>query len=327
MYHVRKGTATLFRTDRRRAVIPSVAPSLIVEVSLSLASETLIPSPLVASAFLYLPTVAASLFDEKSFAESRLSVGVPWESSISPQRLINILSKHKTLAINKYYSSINYLGAASLEAAGHWRCIFDLSFEYQDILYFEKSFSLLLLAYFSGEIPGKNIYSALLGCNPFIEKQVSAEPSIFSFILPSVSISKESSFCILLSDLATSVIDLSLFSGVPVAFSSSLFHVISNKYFLRLNLFIEEAFIFNLLWHRDLIFKTLAEIGGLRSLIGLVLVELSSPTEFRSISEFTTEILTVLTSSVPLPEPAIPHGKIFITDITQIYKYLIDLES
>jgi len=198
MWQARKGTATLFRADRRSAAISAVTPPLTIEVFLKITQESIIPTPLVTSVFLCHLISPTSLIDEECVAISKILKEYVRQSAFSFDNLINILEEPQFSISDEYSSSIN--------------CIVSLNV------------------------------------------------------------------------------------------------------------------LFNPLWHKSLIFKTLIEVGGLHSLIGTILIELSSASEFRRASEFTTEILTLLTGSIPLPKPAIPFGKIFFTDITRVYKYLIDLQ-
>jgi len=75
----------------------------------------------------------------------------------------------------------------------------------------------------------------------------------------------------------------------------------------------------------ELLFQKEAVSSRLINLIGEFLVRCSISSEFTSITEFTTEILNLLTSSIPVWKPLTPYGGVFFTNLTRIYKPLIDL--
>jgi len=73
------------------------------------------------------------------------------------------------------------------------------------------------------------------------------------------------------------------------------------------------------------LFQKEAVSSRLINLIEEFLVKCSVSSEFTSITEFTTEILNLLTSSIPVWKPLTPYGGVFFTNLTRIYKPLIDL--
>jgi len=327
MWQARKGTATLFRADRRWAAIPMVTPSLTIEVFLKITQEAMISiPPLIASAFLCHLISPASLIDEGCVAISKILKEYVWQSEFSFDNLINILEETKFSISDEYSSSINYISIISSDVLGSWSCSASMFGRSLFIASLQEPSLLLLLAYFSGEVSGKNIYSALLSCNPLLESDFSSfVQSSLLFVLKGL-ISRLNFFTTSFSGLTSCKVTTT--SSIPKSLSCSglASSIISHKLSANLILFTSYSQFFNLLWHKSLIFKTLMEIGGLHSLIGAILMELSSASEFKRASEFTTEILTLLTSSISLLKPAIPYGRIFFTDITRIYKYLIDLQ-
>jgi len=67
--------------------------------------------------------------------------------------------------------------------------------------------------------------------------------------------------------------------------------------------------------------------ASINEIIGTVLIELHPRPQFSFSSNFITELLLHLTSSLPLPQAVLPQGALFFTDIVRIYKYLIDLQQ
>ena len=327
MWQARKGTATLFRADRGWAAIPTVTPSLTIEVFLKITQESVIPTPpLIASAFLYHLISSTSLVDGECIAISKIFKEYAWQSASSFDNLINILEEPLFFTSDEYFSPINYISIISSDISASWSCFSNIFSQYLLTVDFQESSLLLLLTYFSGEIPGKNIYSALLSCNPFIEGRVDAFMQSSLLFVSKGLISRLNFFTASFSGLISCEITTSSLISKSLLCSGFLSSITSHELSSNLILFILYSQFLNFLWHKSLVFKTLMEVGSLHSLIGAVLIELSSASEFKRASEFTTEILTLLTSSIPLPKPAIPHGRIFFTDITRIYKYLIDLQ-
>ncbi len=327
MWQARKGTATLFRADRRWAAIPAVTPSLTIEVFLKITQESVIPTPpLIASAFLYHLISPASLIEEKCAAVSRIFKEYSWQLVFPFGDLINILEEPRFSTYDEYSSSINYISIVSSDISVFGSCFSDLLSQPLLIADFQESSLLLLLTYFSGEIPGKNIYSVLLRCDPLTGSDIDAfVQSSLLFVLNGL-ISRLNLFTASFSGFPSCEIITTFLVSKSLLFSGLVSSKISHELFSNLILFTPYSQFLNFLWRKSLILKTLIEIGGLHSLIGAILVELGSSSEFKKASEFTTEILTLLTSSIPLPKPAIPYGRIFFTDITRIYKYLIDLK-
>jgi len=339
MWQAQKGTATLFRADRRWAAIPAITPSLTIEVFLKITQESVIPTPpLVASAFLnYLPFFA-SLMDEECVAVSKIFKEYTLQLASFFGDSISLLRGSQFSVSDDYFTPINYISIGSSEVLASPSCFSGLLSQSCLITDFQEPSLLLLLTYFSGEIPGKNIYSALLSCNPLVKSDIDAlVQSSLLFVLRSL-ISRLNFFTISFSGLISYEIITSSLISKSLLYSGSVFSIISSELSSNLILLISYSQFLDFLWHKNLILKTLIEIGGLRSLIGVILVEFSFSSEFRRASEFTTEILTLLTSSIPLPKPKIPHERIFFTnfgriygysirDLTRIYKYLIDIES
>ena len=339
MWQARKGTATLFRADRRWAAIPAVTPSLTIEVFLKITQESVIPTPpLIASAFLYHLISSASSVDEECIAISKIFKEYAWQSASSFDDLINIFWEPLFFTSDEYSFPINYISTTSSDVSASWSCFSNILSQYFLTANFQESSLLLLLTYFSGGIPGKNIYSALLGCNPLIESDINAfEQSSLLFVLQG-SISRLNLFTMSFYGLTSCETTTASLISKSLPCSGLVSSIISHELSSNLILFILYSQFLNFLWHKSLVFKTLMEVGGLHSLIGAILMELSSTSEFRRASEFTTEILTLLASSIPLPKPAIPYGKILltnlgriygysITDLAKAYKYLIDIES
>jgi len=67
--------------------------------------------------------------------------------------------------------------------------------------------------------------------------------------------------------------------------------------------------------------------ASINEIIGTVLMELHPRPQFSFSSDFITELLLHLTSSLPLPQVVLPQGGLFFTDMIRIYKYLIDLQQ
>lgn len=76
----------------------------------------------------------------------------------------------------------------------------------------------------------------------------------------------------------------------------------------------------------NLALKLLMRSSSLKEIIGTILVELQPKPQFAFSSDFTTELLLYLTSSLPLPSIILPKGCLVFSDIVRIYKYLIDLQ-
>jgi len=327
MWQARKGTATLFRADRRWAAIPTATPSLTIEVFLKITQESMIPTPpLIASAFLYHLISSTSLVDEECIAISKIFKEYAWQSAFSFDDLINILEEPLFFTFDEYSSSINYISITSSDVSALWSSFSNILSQYLLSADFQESSLLLLLTYFSGEIPGKNIYSVLLSCNPLVESDINTfVQSSLLFVLTG-SISRLNLFTMSFYGLTSCETTTASLISKSLLCSGLVSSITSHELSSNLILFILYSQFLDFLWHKSLVFKTLMKVGGLHSLIGAILIELSSASEFKRASEFTTEILTLLTSSIPLPKPAIPYGRIFFTDITRIYKYLIDLQ-
>ncbi len=77
----------------------------------------------------------------------------------------------------------------------------------------------------------------------------------------------------------------------------------------------------------DLALGILMRSASINEIIGTVLIELRPRPQFSFSSNFVTELLLHLTSSLPLPQAVLPQGGLFFTDIVRIYKYLIDLQQ
>jgi len=324
MFETRKGTAALFRADRRWIAIPSVTPSLTIEVFLKITQESVIPTlPLVVSAFLHHQASFTTLVDEKYIAISRIFNEYAWGLESSVSDLINILKETQFSIYDERSSLINCSGIISSDVSTSWSFFSNICSEFFFFPNFQESFLLLLLIYFSGEIPEKNIYSVLLRCNPLIVSNINAfMQSSLLFILKSL-ISRLNSFIISFAGLASCKMKTASLVAKSLLFSNLVSSIISLESLSNLVLFASRSQFLNLLWHKSLILETLIKIGVPYSLIGTILVELGSSFEFRRLSEFTTEILTLLTSSIPLPEPKIPCGKTFFTNLGRIYAYSI----
>ena len=339
MWQARKGTATLFRADRRWAAIPAVTPSLTVEVFLKITQESVIPAPpLVASAFLNHLPFFASVIDEECVAVSKIFKEYTLQSASFLGDLISLLGESQFSVSDDYFTPINYISIGSSEILASLSCFSSLLSQSRLITDFQEPSLLLLLTYFSGEIPGKNIYSVLLRCNPLLASSISAAVQSSLLFLFKVLISRLNFFTTSFSGLTSCETTTASLISKSLLCSSLVSSIISHELSSNLILFILYSQFLNFLWHKSLIFKTLMEVGGLHSLIGAILIELSSASEFKRASEFTTEILTLLTSSIPFPKPVIPYGRIFFTnlgriygysimDLTRIYKYLMDIES
>jgi len=79
---------------------------------------------------------------------------------------------------------------------------------------------------------------------------------------------------------------------------------------------------------QNLIFKILFEQVSLKELIINILTALEPAPAFSLTSDFSTALLTYLTSSLPLYVPPLPFGKFIFTDFSRIYNYQIsDLEQ
>jgi len=248
----RKGTATIFRIDRR--YIESQTETLIAEITLNLQYE---PPPLLRH----------HIFE--NFILLNLNVSQAAYKSISDKGAGFVFKGlHSTSRIERLYSSL----PKGVTLA------FDLSLNLEGGSLCINSETNFIPLQFSHE----NFIKEIISGNIFLTVQpLYYVPGYFS-----------------------------LYADAPLCLHSNVF----SKLFTP---------------HIYTVFLSVFPVGecrSMRQLIGDILVILSSETESISVFDFVTELLFTLSSSLPVKHSLIPRGGIFITDVTRIYKYLIEIQ-
>lgn len=323
MFHARKGTAALFRADRRWAAL---SPGLTIEVFLNINQEI---------------RAAPEIF---TLSLSALSTPFQIERIIKSQQLNINTSGDLLYLVSEIYSAtflfdphffpelLNVFHSYLLQELG-----VGASPQFLITTWFLSGPQTSLINLFNPEIILKHLL--------FFTEHQTQSGTAFSFLSPHPR-SVPSSF-------GTAWIALSPLYGLPsenifdlyLAARPSLFSFKKSIHELSLSSRVSFCTAIRILSSRSILFPSgvsylhsgihcgyLFLVGEsvssrLVSLIEEFLLECSISPEFKSISEFTTQILNLLISSIPLPKPIIPYGGIFFTDIARIYKYLIDFQS
>jgi len=323
-----KGANVLEQTARRWAALQAVPSMLTAEANLALTSEVVLPSiQLVLEALLRLFSFQKShnilalalwqcLSNElvERFTEcikSAIKISQAAREELSDVYSIYLSQGASYHLINKPRSSVPLL----------------LSTHHSSLFHLEEILALLLYSHFIGEIPGKNIYTSFLSLEPdSIQHTIDIYNLDLNFFLTPF-FTKLYLFISLLYHFLSTIRGSSTTAGVIQTFSQQV--CISSDFIeeLKLTFLFYSYSVFSFLWSRHLILESILKTGGLKLLIGTILMELSTTSAFTKSSEFTAELLAYLTSNMPPAKPSLPYGKIFFTDITRIYKYLIDLQQ
>jgi len=322
-----KGANVLEQTARRWAALQAVPSMLTAEANLALTSEVVLPSiQLVLEALLRLFSfqkshniLALALWQRLSnelvegFAEcikSAIKISHTAQGELSDVYSIYLSQDASYYLINEPRFSVPLL------LLRHHSSLFRL----------EEILALLLYSHFIGGIPGKNIYTSFLSLEPgSIQHTIDIYNLDLNFFLTPF-FTKLYLFISLLYHFLSTIRGSSTTAGVIQTFSQQV--CISSDFIeeLKLTFLFCPYSVFSFLWSRHLVLESILKIGSLKLLIGMILIELSTTSAFTKSSEFTAELLAYLTSNMPPAKPSLPCGKIFFTDITRIYKYLIDLQ-
>ena len=334
-----KGTNILDETARRWAALQAIPSMLTAEANLALTSEVVLPS---------IQLVLEALLRLFSFQKSHNILTLALWQRLSNE-LVERFTECKKSAIKISHTARGELSGVysiylSQDASYHLinkpRSSVPLLLltHYSSLFHLEEILALLLYSHFIGEIPGKNIYASLLSLEPgSIQHTIDIYNLDLNFFLTPF-FTKLYLFISLLYHFLSTIRGSSTTAGVIQTFSQQA--CISSDFIeeLKLTFLFYSYSVFSFLWSRHLILKSILQICGLKSLIGMILMELSTSSAFLKSSEFISELLVFLTSNVPPAKPPIPVGKIFFADLMKvygysfrglirIYKYLIDLES
>jgi len=323
-----KGTNILDRISHRWAALQAIPSTLVAEANLALESDVVFPSihlileaPLRLFSFQmshsiltlalwqYLSNELAAKFMECINSAIKFSLAAPEELSDAYSIF---------LSQNISYHLINKLSASSP--------LFLLAY-YPSLLHLEENLTLLLYSHFIVETPGEKVYTSFLSLeSDFSQDTTDIYNLNLNFFLSPFFI-KLYLFISFLYHLSSTVRALGMTVWVPQAFSKQA--CLSSSFIedLKLALLFYPFSVFSFLWTRHLVLESILQTGGLKSLIGMILMELSTTSAFTKSSEFTAELLAYLTSNMPPAKPSLPYGKILFTDITRIYKYLMDLQQ
>ena len=322
-----KGTNILDETARRWAALQAIPSMLTAEANLALTSEVVLPS---------IQLVLEALLRLFSFQKSHNILTLALWQRLSNE-LVERFTECKKSAIKISHTARGELSGVysiylSQDASYHLinklpasAPLFLLA-HYPSLLHLEEILALLLYSHFIGEIPEENVYTSFLSLESGFSQDTKDIYNLnLNFFLSSLFI-KLYLFMSFLYHLSSTVRALGMTAWVTQAFSRQA--CISSNFIedLKLAFLFYPYSVFSFLWTKHLVLESILQIGGLKSLIGTILMELSFTSAFTKSSEFTSELLAYLTSSMPLAKPLLPCGRIFFTDITRIYKYLIDLQ-